>query len=129
MRYEHSKAYDRAVVAARLREAGRTYIEIGVEFGVSPGRAAQIVKCGMVNLKRQSESDLWCSEIPTAISLCLRNEGFRTKESVANAIKNGRIALSGKSQESTTVSGLGPKRLKILCSLLGIPFPALNPVI
>lgn len=128
MRYEHSNTYDRAVVAARLRIAGHTYIEIGNEFGVSPGRAAQIVKRGISNLKRQEESDLWCPEIPTAISLCLINEGYKSKSDVVRAINNGSLALSGKCGEGTTVIGLGPKGLSILCSKLGIPFPEQNKV-
>ena len=91
LRDQHSRLRhisDRDLVIYLYRERGATYTSLGAVFGISAGRARQIVERIRWKLSRP-EGD-WPELTPRAFN-CLRAAGYTTIKQVRDAILDGSI--------------------------------------
>lgn len=109
------KDKDRYMQALNLRTNGLTFSEIGKRFGVSRGRASQMVATAE-RMLRQAEDEF--SQLPLRIKNALFLEGYRTKEAVLEGVKSGKI--SPYVTNDTCIPNYGVKSHKEVLAWLGI---------
>ncbi len=104
--------------ALELRNAGKTFSEIGTVLDVSSGRARQIVAIAERRVRLNQQGPNWVQGLPTKLANALIAEGFTNKEEVHQALLDNRIGLYPDSVKGT-VPGIGPKSIRLLNEWVG----------
>ncbi|MGH8587373.1 MAG: hypothetical protein ACREWE_14725 [Gammaproteobacteria bacterium] len=90
--------------AARLRQQGLTFREIGQAMGVTAARASQMVA---VAQRREEQKDHWTAGLSTHIRNALLAKRFRSRAEVEAALEVGAIAV--RTDGRGTIPTLGRK--------------------
>lgn len=110
-----TKMIERCTVAHEMRLQGKSYNAISKALGVSESRARQIY-FNYHNMKNRGQLGDF-SGLSTYVANSLTAAGYKTRDQVYEAVRNGTIA---KKWRGTGVPGLGHKGYLELIKWLGI---------
>lgn len=110
------EAFDRPLLAYRMRECKKSLTEIGQQLGVSATRAGQLVAKG----KRLSTINVWWdNRLPWMIGVQLNEMGISSKQALAVALESKRFYFTPRGKEKTK-GGLGKLALTLVCQWIGV---------
>ncbi|VAX06625.1 hypothetical protein MNBD_ALPHA03-1881 [hydrothermal vent metagenome] len=108
--------------SVELRDAGKTFKEIGVELNVSSGRAAQIYNKAM-RLKRTEKSPPeWTHGLQTKVASSLLMSGYTSKEEVIEGLESGDIGLV-RGTSKGKIFGIGRHAIADISIWAGVSTP------
>lgn len=105
--------------AIKLRDAGKTFKEIGNEFNISDGRASQIYYKAKRLEKTNKLPNQWTYGLKTKLANTLIASGFQSKKDVIKGLQNGNISFI-PGTEKGKIYGIGKHAITELSIWAGV---------
>lgn len=107
----------RCLGAYRMRCQKKTDREIADAFGVSPQRAQQLAARGE---RLSGMKAWWAPDLPSHLGLTLEHLGYKSKDDVAEGLRDGKLRFTPEQKQKTSVRYIRPADLQAICAWLEI---------